>query len=233
MKRCAIFDLDGTLAHTAPDLVGAANDLMAREGLPPLPVSIAETTAGFGAKALIRAAFEHAREPFDETRVDALFQPFLDRYAARIADESHLYPGAEAALDTLAGEGWILGICTNKPEFLALELMKRLGALERFGALLGADTLAVRKPDPTHLFETISRIGGDPRRAVMIGDTDTDLKTARAAEIPCILTSFGYSHIPVARLKPDAIIDRFDQVPAALDALLPLRETLDRPSASS
>ena len=220
MKRSAIFDLDGTLAHTAPDLVGAANDLMAAEGLPPIDVAIAEKTAGFGAKALIRAAFDNAKEAYDEARVDALFHPFLDRYAERIADESCLYDGAEAVLDTLAGDGWLLGICTNKPEALAVELMTRLGALERFGALLGADTLPVRKPDPTHLFETISRIGGDPATAVMIGDTDTDLKTARNAEIPCILTSFGYSHIPVARLKPDVIVDRFDQIPAALERCL-------------
>ena len=220
MKRSAIFDLDGTLAHTAPDLVGAANDLMAAEGLPPIDVSIAEKTAGFGAKALIRAAFDNAKESYDEARVDALFHPFLDRYAERIADESRLYDGAEMVLDDLARDGWLLGICTNKPEGLAIELMTRLGALERFGALLGADTLPVRKPDPTHLFETISRIGGDPATSVMIGDTDTDLKTARNAEIPCILTSFGYSHIPVARLKPDAIVDRFEQIPAALDRCL-------------
>jgi len=220
MKRSAIFDLDGTLAHTAPDLVGAANDLMAVEGLPPIDVSIAEKTAGFGAKALIRAAFDNAKESYDEARVDALFHPFLDRYAERIADESRLYQGTEDALDALARDGWLLGICTNKPEGLAIELMTRLGALERFGALLGADTLPVRKPDPTHLFETISRIGGNPAAAVMIGDTDTDLKTARNAEIPCILTSFGYSHIPVARLKPDAIVDRFDQIPAALERCL-------------
>jgi len=220
MKRSAIFDLDGTLAHTAPDLVGAANDLMAEQGLPPINVSIAEKTAGFGAKALIRAAFDNAKEAYDEARVDALFHPFLDRYAERIADESCLYDGAEAALDSLAQDGWLLGICTNKPEGLAIELMTRLGALERFGALLGADTLPVRKPDPTHLFETIARIGGDPAAAVMIGDTDTDLKTAQNAEIPCILTSFGYSHIPVARLKPDVIVDRFEQIPAALERCL-------------
>jgi len=220
MKRSAIFDLDGTLAHTAPDLVGAANDLMAEQGLPPINVSIAEKTAGFGAKALIRAAFDNAKEAYDEARVDALFHPFLDRYAERIADESCLYDGAEAALDSLAQDGWLLGICTNKPEGLAIELMTRLGALERFGALLGADTLPVRKPDPTHLFQTIARIGGDPAAAGMIGDTDTDLKTARNAEIPCILTSFGYSHIPVARLKPDVIVDRFEQIPAALERCL-------------
>lgn len=221
MTRSAIFDLDGTLAHTAPDLVGAANDLMAEQDLPPIAVSIAEKTAGFGAKALIRAAFDNANEPYDEARVNALFHPFLERYAVRIADESHLYEGVIAVLDTLAEDGWLLGICTNKPEGLALELMKALGVLDRFGVLLGADSLPVRKPDPEHLFQTISRIGGNASRAVMIGDTDTDIKTARAAEIPCILTSFGYSHIPVARLKPDAIVDHFSQIPDALETCLP------------
>lgn len=223
MTRSAIFDLDGTLAHTAPDLVGAANDLMTEQNLPHIDVAIAEKTAGFGAKALIRAAFDNANEKYDDARVDALFQPFLDRYAERIADESRLYDGAEAVLTQLANDGWKLGVCTNKPEGLAVELMTRLGALDRFGALLGADTLPVRKPDPEHLFETIARIGGDPATAVMIGDTDTDLKTARNAEVPCILTSFGYSHIPVARLKPDAIVDHFSQIPDALERCLDAR----------
>lgn len=220
MIRSAIFDLDGTLAHTAPDLIGAANDLMAVEGLPPMPISAAEQTAGFGAKALIRKGFDLANERYDDARVDALYQPFLDRYAERIADDSRLYEGVEAVLTTLADGGWRLGICTNKPEFLAVELMTRLGVLNRFGALIGADTLPVRKPDPRHIHETIERIGGDARYAVMIGDTDTDLKAARNAEVPCILTSFGYSHIPVARLKPDAIVDRFSQIPDALEACL-------------
>ncbi len=222
MTRSAIFDLDGTLAHTAPDLVGAANDLMAEQGLPPLDVSIAEKTAGFGAKALIRAAFDNAGHSYDNSRVDALFHPFLERYEARIAEHSHLYEGVETVLDQLAEEGWLLGICTNKPEYLAVELMTALGVLDRFGALLGADTLPVRKPDPEHLFQTIQRIGGNPARAVMIGDTDTDIKTARAAKIPCILTSFGYSHIPVARLKPDAIVDHFTQISQALNRCLPV-----------
>ncbi|MCL4158022.1 UNVERIFIED_CONTAM: hypothetical protein GTU68_063733 [Idotea baltica] len=185
-----------------------------------MPISAAEQTAGFGAKALIRKAFELAKAPYDETRVDALYQPFLVRYAERIADESHLYDGVVDVLTLLKSDGWRLGICTNKPESLAIALMARLGVNDRFAALLGADTLPVRKPDPRHLFETIERIGGTPEQAVMIGDTDTDLKTARNAEIPCILTTFGYSNIPVARLKPDVIVDRFDQIPDALETCL-------------
>ena len=219
MMRCAIFDLDGTLAHTAPDLIGAANDLLVAEGLPAMPVSAAESTAGFGAKALIRKSYELAERRVSEDKVDALYQPFLDRYALRIADESHLYDGVVEVLDALAGSGWLLGVCTNKPERLAVELLTRLQVLDRFVALIGADTLPIRKPDPRALFETIERVGGQPEAAVMIGDTDTDLKTARNAEVPCILTDFGYSQLPVHQLKPDAVVSRFGDIPDILEAM--------------
>ena len=221
MRPSAIFDLDGTLAHTAPDLVGAANRLLAREAdLPPIPLSIAEKTAGFGAKALIRAGYAEAGQTADEATVDRLYEPFLDEYASAIADESALYEGVEEVLDRLARDGWRLAVCTNKPEGLAIELLTRLGVLPRFVTLVGADTLAYRKPDPRTLFDTIERIGGNPASAVMIGDTDTDLKTARNAEIPCILTDFGYSQVPVHRLRPDAVISAFAELPEALATLI-------------
>lgn len=216
MTRSAIFDLDGTLAHTAPDLIGAANDLLAEDGLPAMPVSAAESTAGYGAKAIIRKSYELAGRRVTEQRVDELYQPFLVRYAERIADESKLYDGVIDVLDTLAGDGWILAVCTNKPEGLAIALLEKLAVLDRFAALIGADTLPYRKPDPRTLFETIERAGGHHDRAVMIGDTDTDLKTARNAEIPCILTDFGYSQVPVRSLKPDIVVSAFATIPEAL-----------------
>ncbi len=213
---CAIFDLDGTLAHTAPDLIGAANDLFAGRGFPALPLSVAETTAGFGGKALIRAALIHAEQPVDEAEVDALYNPFLDRYAERIADESCLYDGVIETLDTLVYRGWIIGVCTNKPEGLARTLLTELDVLHRFRALIGADTLPVRKPDPIALTTTIDRCGAAVAKSVMIGDTDTDRDTARNAGIPCIMTSFGYSEIDVTTMAADAVIDTF---PAVIDAL--------------
>lgn len=216
MTRSAIFDLDGTLAHTAPDLIGAANDLLADEGLPPMPLSAAERTAGFGAKALIRKSYELAGRHVDEKKIDALYRPFLDCYRARIADETTLYDGVLGALNVLAADGWLLGVCTNKPEGLAVELLSKLDIFDRFTALIGADTLPVRKPDPRALFETVTRMGGRFEMAVMIGDTDTDLRTARNAEIPCILTNFGYSQVPVHTLKPDAIVSAFSEIPATL-----------------
>ena len=218
---CAIFDLDGTLAHTAPDLVGTANDLFAERGFPAMPLSIAETTAGFGGKALIRAAFEYAGQPVDEREVDTLYQPFLDRYAERLSDESHLYDGVTDVLDTLEERGWIVGVCTNKPEGLARTLLERLDVLHRFAALVGADTLPVRKPDPVALLTTIERCGARPADSVMVGDTDTDRDTARNAGIPCILTSFGYSATPVAELTAEAVVDSYAELVEALELLRP------------
>ncbi len=219
-RPCAIFDLDGTLVHTAPDLVGAANDLFADRGFAPMPVSIAEVTAGFGGKALIRAAFEHAEEPVDEAEVDALYQPFLERYELRICDESKVYDGVVEVLEGLKADGWIVGVCTNKPEGLARTLLTRLDLLHRFAAMVGADTLPVRKPDPVALTTTIARCGAEPATSVMIGDTDTDRNTARAAGIPCILTTFGYSETPVAELEPEAVVGSFAELPEALGRVL-------------
>jgi phosphoglycolate phosphatase len=213
---CAIFDLDGTLAHTAPDLIGAVNDLLSDRDFPSLPLSVAETTAGFGGKALIRAAFSHAGQRADENEVDALYHPFLDRYATRVADESHLYDGVIDTLDTLVTRGWIIGVCTNKPEGLARSLLTELDVLHRFRALIGADTLPVRKPDPVALTTTIERCGARLDSSIMIGDTDTDLNTARNAGIPCILTRFGYSETDVETMGAAAVIDTF---PAVIDAL--------------
>jgi len=220
-KPCAIFDLDGTLAHTAPDLIGAGNDLFAERGFAPMPLWIAEKTAGFGGKAIIRAAFDYAGQPRDEAEVDALYQPFLDRYAERICEESHLYDGVIDTLETLKARGWIIGVCTNKPEGLARTLLTRLDVLHRFAALVGADTLPVRKPDPVALTTAIEWCGADMRASVMIGDTDTDRDTARRAGVPCILTSFGYSETPVADLAPEAVVDSFPELLDALETVRP------------
>ena len=186
-----------------------------------MPVSVAEKTAGFGAKALLRAAFEYAGHPVDEHAVDALYHPFLDRYAERICDESHLYDGVIETLETLKSRGWIIGVCTNKPEGLARTLLERLDVLHRFAALVGADTLTVRKPDPVALTTTIEWCGAEVGASVMIGDTDTDRETARNAGVPCIMTSFGYSDIPVADLAAEAVVDSFADLLGALEAIRP------------
>ena len=217
--RAAIFDLDGTLAETAPDLIGAANDLLAERDLPPLDPSLARSTAGRGGKALISLGFERAGQSLSTEQVEALFPRYLERYEDRIDRESCLFPGALAALDRLAEAGWRLGVCTNKPERLARLLLTKLGALDRFAAILGADTLPVRKPDPRHLLETIEGVGARPERAALVGDSQTDRDAARNAKVKIVLVGFGYAAGPAARLEPDALIDHFDELEAALDGL--------------
>jgi phosphoglycolate phosphatase len=212
--RSVIFDLDGTLADTAADLVAAANAVAAAQGWPPLDPVAERAVAGRGSRALLRRAMAAAGLAPDEARVEALAPAFLEDYAGRIADQSRLFPGAEACLDALEREGWRLGVCTNKPVALALALLRALGAAERFGAVLGADSLPVRKPDPRHLFETVARVGGDPRRTVLVGDTVTDRETARRASVPCILMRHGYAEEPLAALAAEAEADTLGQVPA-------------------
>ncbi|MEM8790928.1 MAG: phosphoglycolate phosphatase [Pseudomonadota bacterium] len=221
--RGAIFDLDGTLADTAADLLTAANVALAEAELPRLDYAEDRPVAGRGGRAMLRRSLTIAgRDPDGVAEValaDALYPKLLVAYERCIADQTVLFDGVEACLDRLEAEGWRLGICTNKPERLARILMAELGVLDRFGALLGADTLAVRKPDPVHFTETCARIGADPARSVMIGDTITDLATARAAGRPCVLTSFGFAAEPLESLAPDAIVGHYDEIPGVLDGL--------------
>ena len=132
-----------------------------------------------------------------------------------------LFPGVEAALAALKAAGWRMGICTNKPEALAQLLLDRLGVRAHFGALLGADTLAVRKPDPDHVWQTISRVGGDRRRAVMIGDTATDVNAARAAGIPCAVAGFVMPPEQISALSPEAVFHSYHMLPDILEQLVP------------
>ncbi|MEL6475860.1 MAG: HAD-IA family hydrolase [Pseudomonadota bacterium] len=223
--RGAIFDLDGTLADTAGDLLAAANVALAPEGLPLLDPAEDRSFAGRGGRAMIRRSLEKAGRPAESGEstalADRLYPILLEAYEQRIAVETTLYDGLETCLDRLEAGRWRLGICTNKPERLALILMRELGVLDRFGALLGADTLAVRKPDPEHLLETCRRIGADPMRSVLIGDTVTDLTTARRAGMPCILTSFGFAAEPLETLAPDAVIAHYAELPDLLETLHP------------
>jgi phosphoglycolate phosphatase len=215
-----VFDLDGTLVDTAPDLVGALNVVLALEDLPSMSTDELRHLVGHGARALIQRGLASRGRAVSEARFEELVRAFLGHYELHIADESGLYPDVEAVLDALARDGHTLAVCTNKPEKLSLLLLEKMGLLSRFAAICGADTFPVRKPDPAHLTGTIARAGGDPRRSIMIGDSRTDRDTAKAAGIPCILFDYGYSDVPAAELLPEALISHFRDVPKTAEALL-------------
>ena len=220
--RVAVFDLDGTLADTAGDLIAAANATLAEAGVGrPLDPLHDAAVAFAGGRAMLRRGLAETAGGVDAEAVDRMYPRLLAFYAERIAVETRLYDGAEAALDRLAAGGWGLAVCTNKPEGLALRLLAALGIGGRFRAVLGADTLAFRKPDPRHLVETIVRAGGVRERAVLVGDTVTDREAARAAGVPCVLVGFGPEGSGAAALEPEAMLAHYDDLADVLERLVP------------
>ena len=215
-----VFDLDGTLAETAGDLMGALNHVLSLDGIAPLPVDKARSLLGAGGRALIRRGFTAAGRPLAEERLEELFRLFLGFYEAHIADHSHLFPGVVEALDRLEARGYGLAVCTNKMEGTARRLLAALGVADRFRAICGQDTFAVSKPQPGALLGTVERAGGDPARSVMVGDSVTDIDTAKAARIPVVAVDFGYTDRPVSELGPDLIIGHFDALGDAVERLL-------------
>ena len=215
-----VFDLDGTLVDTAPDLVATLNVIFAREGLPPVAYDTARNMVGGGARLMIErglAAEARRRAPAE---VDRLFADFIEHYAAHIADQSRPFPGLEQALDELAAGGCRFAVCTNKLEWLSVRLLNTLGLTHRFEAICGADTFGVAKPRPEPLWRTIERLQGQPGDAVMVGDSANDISTARAAGIPVVAVDFGYSETPVGDLQPDRLIGTFADLPEVVFDLL-------------
>ncbi|MBM1174009.1 HAD family hydrolase [Microvirga arabica] len=216
----AVFDLDGTLAETAGDLVGTLNVILDREGLAPLPVRKARDMIGAGARALIQRGFEAAGKELTPDYLDELFRQFMVHYGENICVRTRLYPGVAEALDRLEEAGFILAVCTNKVEEHSVRLLHELGVGHRFAANCGRDTFRYFKPDPRHLTLTIERAGGHPSRAVMIGDSRTDIVTAKNAGIPVVAVPFGYTDVPVQRLEPDLVIKHFDELFPAVQRLM-------------
>ncbi len=214
-----VYDLDGTLADTAADLMGALNAVLMHERLAPLPVESARSMLGAGGRALIERGFRASGRKLAPHKLEALFGDFLAHYNAHIAVHTRLYPGVAAALDRLSGAGWLQAICTNKMAGSAALLMEKLGVASRFAFICGQDTFGVGKPDPRPLLETVAAAGGDRGCAIMVGDSATDIKTARAAGLPVIAVDFGYTDVPVAELGPDRVISHFDELEAACAAL--------------
>lgn len=211
-----VFDLDGTLVDTAPDLAAATNHILERFDLPAVDEKEIRHFVGHGALAMIRGALAaHGRSVNEDDMAD-LFESFLAYYGANIAVKSRPYPGIIAQLDALSAQGARLAVCTNKIELHARMLLDALDMSRHFEALTGRDTLGACKPDPRHLTGTIDLAHGQIERAIMIGDSETDIATAKAALVPVVAVNFGYSVEPVTTFAPDIIISHFDELPAAL-----------------
>ncbi len=216
-----VFDLDGTLIDTAPDLIATLNLVLTLENIPPVPFEKARAMIGGGVRPLIEEALIAQRQHVAEAAIDALFEQYIRHYQEHIAVHSRPYPGCEEALQALEAQGFVLAVCTNKYESLSVRLLDALGLKERFVAICGQDTFPMKKPDPEMLIRTIRQAGGDSNRAVMVGDSNTDVQTARAAGIPIIGVDFGYTDIPMAELAPDRLISHFQQLPALAMELMP------------
>jgi phosphoglycolate phosphatase len=222
--RIIVFDLDGTLVDTAPDLISALNWVLDREGLPPVPLQSARAMIGAGARRLIERGLELEGRDASFEDVTRLTGDFIDYYAAHIADASRPFDGLESALDDLAALGYRFAVCTNKLEWLSKRLLDQLGLSARFAAICGADTFGVSKPDPAILQQTIARAGGQLSQAIMVGDAGPDIGVARRAGIPVIGVEFGYTEVPIADLKPDRLVSHMRELPAAVQSLMLQRD---------
>ena len=218
-----VFDLDGTLIDTAPDLIDTLNAILSRHHLAPIPFEASRMMIGAGVRPLLLRGLASKGIKLPAEQVDQLFAEFLDIYAAHIADRSRPFPGLERALDALSAQGCRLAVCTNKLEWLSVKLLKELGLASLFVAICGQDTFTMRKPDPEMLRLTIARAGGDTGHAVMVGDSITDVATARAAGVPVIAVDFGYTEISPKELGADRLISHFDELPATVMELVSVR----------
>lgn len=218
-----VFDLDGTLVETAPDLVDTLNVILAGQNLPPVPYDEARKYIGRGARKMVSRAFEADGRQVEGAHLDLLVAQFLAHYSDHIADRSQPFPHLTQALDQLTAQGCAFAVCTNKLEWLSVKLLDTLGLSARFGAICGQDTFGVMKPDPFALLGTIERAGGRADNAIMVGDSETDIATARAAKIPVVAVDFGYTEIPLTDLAPDRLISSFAALPDAVRDLISSR----------
>ncbi len=219
--KTVVFDLDGTLADTSGDLIAAANACFRDMGEGDvLSVATDAGTALRGGRAMLTLGLDRVGRVSDDAVINRYYPMLLEAYKRDIDTHTILYPGAMDAVAALKTAGYRVAICTNKPEALAELLLTRLGVRDDFGVMLGADTLSVRKPDPEHLFETARRAGGDPAQCVLVGDSDTDRNTARAAGVPCVLVTFGPAGDDMAALEPEALLSDFADLPGIVRDLI-------------
>lgn len=216
-RDCILFDLDGTLVDSAPDILNALNRVLVDRGLAPRALSEVRDWIRFPAQKLVGRALAAASG--DDGDTPEVVAKFLAAYAADPVRDSVIFPGGEDMLDTLADSGHRLAVCTNKPSKTAFPVLRALDLERRFRAIVCGDRTEHPKPDPRHVFETLEALGGSPDRAVFVGDSDSDALAAAAAGVPCVLVSFGYCSTPLAELPHAAIIESLGELPDILDRL--------------
>jgi phosphoglycolate phosphatase len=217
--RILVFDLDGTLVDTAPDLMHATNHVLATLKRRPITMDEVRSFVGHGAKALIKRGCEATGDPVDPRAIETLYQEFIIYYASNIAVSSRPFPGLVNFLNHCAAEGVRLAVCTNKLESLSIRLLDALGLSHHFGAVVGPDTIGIAKPDPGPFHEAVKRLGVANPRAIMIGDSETDILTARAAGVPVVAVPFGYTPKPVQEYRPDILVTHYDDMWKAVEFL--------------
>ena len=213
-----LFDLDGTLVDSAPDLLATLDAVLPRHGFRAMRDPGLRNGIGHGARHLIEYALHQQRAEAETTALDRIHADFLRHYEANICIETQVYPGTLELLDRFAAVGWGFAVCTNKPEGMSRLLLEKLGVAERFAAICGGDTFAVRKPDPRHLLQTIAEAAGRHDNALLVGDSRTDLDTARSAGVPFIGVSFGYTPVPMRELGPDLLVGSYEELDPATAA---------------
>lgn len=214
-----VFDFDGTLVDSAADLRRALNILLDGAGLPALPLDAVRRMIGDGVPKLVERGFAAYGRLLDAEALAAATRRFLEIYEPISADNTELYPGVLATLEALAGRGHRLGLCTNKPERATRLILASLGLDRLLSAVVGGDTLPVKKPRPEPLLAALKGLGHPPGRALMVGDNEHDVATARAAGVAVVAVSYGYARVPLDELDADATIDAFAELPAALERL--------------
>jgi phosphoglycolate phosphatase len=216
-RTALIFDLDGTLVDTLPDLADGLNMLLAEEGAAPLSADQVRTMVGDGVAVLVERGFQAAATwPEDSAERRRLIARFLDLYEPRAARRSRPFPGVPDTLSRLVESGSRLAICTNKPEAATHTLLRELDLSRFFSAIVGGDTTPRKKPDPLTILTALQALDANPEQAVMIGDSSNDVAVARAISIPVVVVTFGYTRIPPAELGADALISDFAELPEAL-----------------
>jgi phosphoglycolate phosphatase len=213
-----VFDLDGTLVDTAPDLIGSLNVLLAEQDLPQVARERVHGLVGRGARVMIQRGFAEAGRALSDDEAPGLVTRFIQIYLARIASESRPFPGCVEALDALAERGARLAVCTNKRTDLSVALLDALELSSRFASIVGADSAPAAKPDPRHIAFAVDKAGGG--HGLMVGDSNNDIDAAKAGGLPSIAVSFGYTEIPAADLGADLLIHHYDALLPGVEKLL-------------